>query len=185
MLMSQIYCFRLLLALGSCPCDVGITVYYVITHRFCRLSLWNWIQLTAVYFWVTWLTISHSPFSNCPHYTSFPPPPPARARSPRILQRRCFDHSWDECNLIISSTSWRQQLCKIWRQTKFNSYGQHENDECRKTPYSLMRRLRLPPNLTLIWKQVERRPLRPKKTRTGPLARFPSFPEALIRAQIL
>ena len=181
MLMSQIYCFRLLL--GSCPCDVGITVYYVITHRFCRLSLWNWIQLTAVYFWVTWLTISHSPFSNCPHYTSFPPPP---TRAPlEFCKGVVLNHSWDECNLIISSTSWRQQLCKIWRQTKFNSYGQHENDKCRKTPYSLMRRLRLPPNLTLIWKQMERRPLKPKKTRTGPLARASSFPEALIRAQIL
>ena len=110
--------------------------------------------------------------------------PPTRAPL-EFCKGVVLNHSWDECNLIISSTSWRQQLCKIWRQTKFNSYGQHENDECRKTPYSLMRRLRLPPNLTLIWKQMERRPQKPKKTRTGPLARASSFPEALIRAQSL
>ena len=62
----------------------------------------------------------------------FVSPPPARAPL-EFCKGFVLNHSWDECNLIISSTSWRQQLCKIWRQPKFNSYGQHENDECRKT----------------------------------------------------
>ena len=60
----------------------------------------------------------------------------------------------------------------VWRQTKFNSYGQYEIDESRETPlYSLMRWLCLPLIVTLIWKQMECRPQNPKKTRTEPLVR--------------
>ena len=188
MLMSQIYCFRLLLALDRfLPMWRGN--YSILSNNPPVLSViiveLNPIDRSLLLSYLTYYK-SFAIFKLPPLYFVYPPPRP-RAPSPPPLEfckGVVLNHSWDECNLIISSTSCRQQWCKVWRQT-FNSYGQHENDECRKTPYSLMRRLRLLPNLTPIWKQMECRPLKPKKTGTGPFAQVPSFPEALIRVQIL